>query len=171
MRLEIDYGRAVRAMLLGGALLGAAGPGASAQDAAKVKAGLEAWKSSGCADCHGAFADGDKQRDESPTGANLRQARLTTEQLTETIRCGRPGTGMPAFDDGAYVKRGCYGAATGAVPDGLYPTPRALSPQELDAVVTYLQARIIGRKAVTPEECAFYYEELAATWCDKDDDK
>src|SRR5260370_39980251 len=28
---------------------------------------LEIWKSSGCADCDGAFADGDKARDQAPT--------------------------------------------------------------------------------------------------------
>src|ERR1700719_2935553 len=52
-----------------------------AQDETKVKAGLEIWKSSGCADCHGAFADGDKDRDEAPTGANLRTSRLDAAAL------------------------------------------------------------------------------------------
>src|SRR5207244_2408226 len=39
-----------------------------AWDENQVKAGLEVWKSAGCADCHGPYADGDKQRDEMPTG-------------------------------------------------------------------------------------------------------
>src|SRR6202011_1639895 len=34
----------------------------AAPNEGQVKAGLEIWKSSGCADCHGPFADGDKQR-------------------------------------------------------------------------------------------------------------
>src|SRR5436189_5894720 len=80
-----------------------------AQDADKVKAGLEAWKNSGCAECHGSFADGEKQRDESPTGSNLRTARLDTAALKLVISCGRPGgAGMPAFDEGAYKVRACY---------------------------------------------------------------
>ena len=33
---------------------------------------------------------------------------------------------------------------------------------------TYLRARIIGRRAVTPEECAYYYGDLADTFCDKE---
>src|SRR6185369_15211366 len=46
---------------------------AHAQDEAKQKAGLSVWRSSGCSECHGAFANGEKKRDEAPTGANLRQ--------------------------------------------------------------------------------------------------
>src|SRR3954447_25836291 len=97
---------------------------ASAQGEDKVKAGLEVWKSSGCADCHGSFADGDKQRDEAPTGANLRTAKLSPAELKETISCGGPGgAGMPAFEEGAYTVRQCYGRPLGPPPDNLYPTP------------------------------------------------
>src|SRR5215510_16090229 len=70
---------------------------AFAQNEDVVKAGLAAWRNSGCADCHGAFANGEKERDESPTGADLRRARLSGEEIKLTIRCGRPGTGMPSF--------------------------------------------------------------------------
>src|SRR5262245_3197676 len=81
-----------------------------AQDADKVKAGLELWKKTGCADCHGSFANGEKQRDEAPTGANLRTSRINAAELKVVISCGRPGgTGMPAFDEGAYKVRACYG--------------------------------------------------------------
>src|SRR5262245_20969569 len=138
-----------------------------AQDEARVKAGLNAWKSAGCSECHGAFADGEKERDEAPTGANLRTTRLDNAAITEVIRCGRPNTGMPRFDEGAYTQRACQGQPTGAVPDALYPTPRMLSLQEIDAVVTYLRARVIGRRAVTPQECAYYYGDLADTFCEK----
>lgn len=144
--------------------------GALAQNApvddAKAKTGLEVWKSSGCSECHGAFADGEKQRDEAPTGANLRQTRLDNATIAETVRCGRPGAGMPSFDQNAYTTRGCYGQPTGPKPDDLYPAPRNLKPEEIDAVVAYLRARIIGRGTVTPQECAAYYEELASSFCD-----
>src|SRR5262245_61795982 len=56
-----------------------------AQDNDKVKAGLELWKNSGCADCHGSFADGEKQRDEAPTGANLRTTRMKADELKVVI--------------------------------------------------------------------------------------
>jgi hypothetical protein len=138
-----------------------------AQDVAQVKAGLNAWKSAGCSECHGAFADGERERDEAPVGANLRSTRLDNAAITEVIRCGRPTTGMPRFDEGAYTQRGCNGQPTGAVPDALYPTPRMLSLQEIELVVTYLRARVIGKRAVTPAECAYYYGDLADTFCEK----
>src|SRR5205085_1406905 len=72
-----------------------------AQSEDKVKTGLDLWRGSGCAECHGAFANGEKERDEAPTGADLRQARLDAAALKLAISCGRPGVGMPAFDGGA----------------------------------------------------------------------
>jgi mono/diheme cytochrome c family protein len=130
------------------------------QDDAKVKAGLEAWKRSGCAECHGSFADGEKQRDEAPTGANLRTARLDAAALKLVISCGKPGgAGMPAFDEGAYKVRACYGRPLGPAPDNLYPAGTTLTPDEIDAVIAYLQARIIGKGRVTKEECLFYYSD------------
>jgi Cytochrome c len=131
-----------------------------AQDNDKVKAGLEVWKNSGCAECHGSFADGEKQRDEAPTGANLRTARLDTATLKLVISCGKPGgAGMPAFDEGAYKVRACYERPLGPPPDNLYPTGTTLKPEEIDSVIAYLQARVIGRGRVTKQECLFYYSD------------
>jgi mono/diheme cytochrome c family protein len=153
-------------LVLAAAVLGWSSPG-FAQDDAKVKAGLNAWKTAGCPECHGAFADGEKQRDEAPTGANLRQTRLDNAALTETIRCGRPGgAGMPKFGVDAYTQRGCYGQPAGPVPDSLYPASGTLSADEIAAVVAYLRARVIGKRDVTPEECAFYYGEMADSFCE-----
>src|SRR5262249_246823 len=133
---------------------------AGAQDNEKVKAGLEVWKKTGCADCHGSFANGEKQRDEAPTGANLRTARLDAPELKAVISCGKPGgTGMPAFDEGAYKVRACYGRPLGAPPDNLYPAGVTLTPAEIDAVIAYLQARIIGRGRITKQECLAYYDD------------
>jgi hypothetical protein len=42
-----------------------------------------------------------------------------------------------------------------------------LSLDEIDTVVTYLRARVIGRRTVTPQECAYYYGDLADTFCEK----
>src|SRR6266566_3349099 len=110
-----------------------------AQNEEKVKAGLEVWKNSGCAECHGSFANGDKQRDESPTGANLRTARLDTAALKLVISCGKPGgAGMPAFDEGAYKVRACYERALGPPPDNSYPAGTTLKPEEINSVIAYL---------------------------------
>jgi hypothetical protein len=137
-----------------------------AQNEDRVKAGLTTWRNSGCADCHGAFADGEKQRDEAPTGANLRTTRLDAAALKQTISCGRPGTGMPSFDEGAYKVRACNGQALGPPPGDLYPTPRTLTPDEIETVVMYLQARVIGKgRTITKQECLFYYADQPE-WCD-----
>jgi len=132
---------------------------AHSQNSDQVKAGLEVWRSSGCSDCHGPFANGEKERDEAPTGANIRTSRLDAAALKLTISCGRPGgAGMPAFDEGAYKIRACYDRPLGPPPDNLYPTPRTLSPEQIDAVVAYLQARIVGRGRITRAECLAYYD-------------
>ena len=91
--------------------------------------------------------------------ADLRTTRLDSEALKTTIRCGRVGTGMPAFEDGAYTIRPCYGRPLGTAPDNLQPTPRELTSDEFDAVIAYLQARIIGRGRITREECVAYYDD------------
>ena len=130
---------------------------AFAQNEDKVKAGVTAWRNSGCAECHGAFANGEKERDESPTGADLRRARLNAEELKLAIRCGRPGTGMPAFEEGA---SGCPGGG-----GNLYPAPSKLSPEEIDNVVAYLQTRIVGKGKITKQECLLYYTDKP-DWCD-----
>ena len=135
---------------------------AFAQNEDKVKAGLALWRGSGCADCHGAFANGEKQRDEAPNGANLRTSRLDGGALKLTIGCGRPGAEMPAFGDDAYMARACSGQAGG----DLYPAPRTLTADEIDGVVAYLQARIVGRGRITKPECLAYYDNQPG-WCDE----
>src|SRR5258708_5502179 len=103
------------------------GPATFAQSQDKVTAGLDIWKSSGCADCHGPFADGNPEDGDFPIGANLRTARLDRAGLKQTIRCGRPGTGMPSFDGGAYQAGACNGRPAGSTPEHLQPTPGTLN--------------------------------------------
>src|SRR6266436_6769090 len=136
---------------------------AFAQNNDGVKAGLALWKTAGCADCHGPFADGDREDDDFPIGANLRTSKLDAAALRTTIRCGRAGTGMPSFDEEAYTTRECYGRPQGSRPGNLQATPRMLSLDEIDAVIAYLQARIIGDGKITREECLTYYEDQPDT--------
>src|SRR5262249_41579521 len=96
---------------------------ALAQSSDKVKAGLAQWKTAGCADCHGPFADGDREDDDFPIGADLRTTKLDSAALKMTIRCGCAGTGMPSFDEEAYTTRECYGRPQGPRPGNLSPTP------------------------------------------------
>jgi hypothetical protein len=141
------------------------GSASLAQDESKAKAGLEVWKLAGCSMRHGPFADGNNQNDDYPMGANLRATRLDAAGLKLTISCGRPGTGMPSFDEGAYELRACYGRPLGDAPSDLYPAPRKLNPEEIDAVIAYLRARIIGRGEISRAECVAYYEGYESELC------
>src|SRR5262245_41339877 len=138
-----------------------------AQSEARIKLGMETWRAAGCPDCHGSFADGDKQRDESPSGPSLRErTHLTAETIKTIVGCGRPGSEMPSFEDGAYTKRQCYGRDLGDAPGNMYPAPAKLTADQIDAIATYLLARVIGRGPITKAECLAYYDEAQKSWCD-----
>jgi hypothetical protein len=96
----------------------------------------------------------------------LRGSRLDGATLRQTIRCGRPDSGMPSFDAGAYTVRACYGQPLGAAPDNLYPAPRTLTLAEIDSLIAYLQAHVLGQRQITHEDCLYYYYDAPSSWCD-----
>jgi mono/diheme cytochrome c family protein len=116
---------------------------AFAQDAAAVAAGENAWDKAGCLQCHGASGQGG-DGGEFPAGPSLQKTRLDRAALAETISCGLPGTQMPAWLDDAYTKRSCYGFPLGPAPAEITLTP-VLSAEEIEALVNYLMAKIVGR--------------------------
>src|SRR6478736_956309 len=72
---------------------------AQAPDPQDVAEGMRIYRTKAdCQSCHGWAADGRKMDTQMPDGANLRTTRLNRELLLMTIKCGRPGRGMPAFD-------------------------------------------------------------------------
>jgi mono/diheme cytochrome c family protein len=121
---------------------------ASAQDAARLAAGEAAWDKAGCIQCHGASGEGGAGAGaEFPAGPSLRTTRLDRTALAETIACGLPGTPMPAWLDGAYTERPCYGFPLGPPPDGaegVVLTP-VLSAADIEALLDYLMAKFIGK--------------------------
>src|SRR3954464_14926810 len=81
-----------------------------AQDVADLAEGMRLFQQKGdCQACHGWAGDGRKMDSQMPDGANLRASMIDRETLIQTIRCGRPGTGMPAFDRLAYSDGRCFG--------------------------------------------------------------
>ena len=83
---------------------------AFAQSAEDIAAGRQLFLQKGnCQACHGWAADGRKMDSQMPDGANLREIPLDREVLIKTVKCGRPGTGMPAFDRLAYSDGRCFG--------------------------------------------------------------
>lgn len=113
-----------------------------AQDPVGVIAGENAWDKAGCLQCHGASGEGG-DGGEFPAGPSLHSTKLDRAALIETISCGLPGTQMPAWLDGAYTQRSCYGFALGPAPAEVTATP-VLSAAEVEALVDFLMAKFIG---------------------------
>jgi len=128
---------------LGAVTLLALMPSAHAQDAARLAAGEAAWNKAACLQCHGSAGEGGSGG-EFPAGPSLRTTQLNRALLVDTIRCGRPGTQMPAWLDGAYTEISCYGLPKGPPPAQLDLTP-VLSGDEDDALVDYMMAKMVGR--------------------------
>jgi hypothetical protein len=92
------------------ALFSALGAWAQAADPSDIAEGGRLFRQKGnCQACHGWAGDGRKMDSQMPDGANLRESTLNRQDLVMTIKCGRPGTGMPAFDRFAYSDGRCYG--------------------------------------------------------------
>jgi mono/diheme cytochrome c family protein len=121
-----------------------------------------------CTYCHGWAGDGAGEPQSSGGAANLRETKLTREQLIEVISCGIPGKAMPRFDDAAYAEKRCYnGVSEATVGQYLPPLPpgSVLSRREIEALVDFLQAKIISRGPPTREECLEAFGERAARTC------
>ena len=121
-----------------------------------------------CVFCHGWAGDGAGAPQSSGGAANLRETKLTREQLIEVISCGRPGQAMPRFDDQAYAEKRCYGGITeAALGQDLPPLPPGslLQGREIEALVDFLQAKIISRGPITRDECLDAFGERAAHSC------
>src|SRR3982074_3217690 len=85
-----------------------------------------------------------------PDGADLRETKLDRKDLITTIKCGRPGTGMPPFDKFAYSDGRCYGLkqARGGPCRLLRPDPPAtLQAGEIDAIADFMFAKTISQAA------------------------
>jgi len=121
-----------------------------------------------CPYCHGWAGDGAGEPQSSGGAANLRETKLTREQLIEVISCGRPGQAMPRFDDQAYTEKRCYGGISeAALGQDLPPLPpgAVLARREIEALVDFLQAKIINRGPVNRDECIEALGERAARLC------
>jgi mono/diheme cytochrome c family protein len=116
---------------------------AQAQDAARLAAGEAAWNKAACLQCHGSSGEGGTGG-EFPAGPSLRTTQLNRAMLIDTIGCGRPGTQMPAWLDGADTEISCYGLPKGPPPAGLERTP-VLSGDEVEALVDYMMAKMVGK--------------------------
>jgi mono/diheme cytochrome c family protein len=136
---------------------------AHAQEAQSVEAartiehGKDIFKTKAtCQFCHKWDASGDQGY--GGNALSLRQTKLTPAQVAETVKCGRPGTGMPFHDQFAYTDKRCYGITRAELGNDVPPEPNAfLNSDEIDAVVKYLFAKAIGRGPSTYADCVEFW--------------
>ena len=113
-----------------------------------------------CGFCHGWSGDGAGDPQSPGKAANLRETKLDHDQLVEVIRCGVPGgTAMPHFDKFAWTKgEECFGITEPDVGDKKPPNPTAgLQKREIEAIVAYLEAKIVGKGPPTVADCEEYF--------------
>jgi mono/diheme cytochrome c family protein len=118
-----------------------------------------------CGFCHGWSGDGAGDPQSPGKAANLRETKLDHDQLVEVIRCGVPGgTAMPHFDKFAWTKgEECYGMTAEEVGDQKPPPPTAgLQKREIEAIVGYLTAKVVGKGPPTVADCEEYFGQGSA---------
>jgi hypothetical protein len=134
---------------------------AQAPEAQDVAAGMRIFRQKGdCQSCHGWAADGRKMDTQMPDGANLRTTRLSRAAVIAAIKCGRPGTGMPAFDRLAYSDGRCYNMkeADLRAKDLEMPDPPAtLQPREIEQVADFLFEKVVGKGPMDRARCVEYW--------------
>jgi len=130
-------------------------------DPADIAEGMRLFLQKGnCQGCHGWAGDGRKMDNQMPDGANLRETALDRDMLVMTIKCGRPGRDMPAYDRLAYSDGRCYGMNQAALrKSGLQLTdpPATFQPREIELVVDFLFAKVIGKGPMDRARCVEYW--------------
>ena len=108
-----------------------------------------------CQYCHGWAGDGAGQGQSPGGAANLRKSQLDRATLMTVIACGVPGTAMPRFDEDAYTDTRCYGMTEADLGPRTPPLPPSttLPKRDIEVLADYLIAKVIGRGAITREEC------------------
>ena len=147
------------AVVATGALSARLLPAAHAQtaDASDVAEGMRLYLQKGdCQSCHGWAGDGRKMDSQMPDGSNLRETRLTRERLVQTIKCGRPGTGMPAFDKFAYTDGRC-GVKAADLKTPMTDPPATFQPREIDLLVGFLMEKVVGKGPMDRAKCIAYW--------------
>jgi hypothetical protein len=99
-----------------------------------------------------------------PDGANLRETKLPRAGLVMTIKCGRLNSQMPAFDKFAYTDGRCYGKTQADLKT--YATrmpdpPATLQQREVDLIVDFMLARIVGQGPMDHAKCVQFWDEDA----------
>jgi mono/diheme cytochrome c family protein len=128
----------------------------SGEQARVVAFGKEIFKvKANCQYCHKWDASGDTGY--GGIALSLRKTALTREQFTEVVKCGRPLTGMPYHDRLSYTDKRCYGVTLEGLGKDAPPMGEFLSAREINAVVEYLFAKVVGHGPATYEDCVEFW--------------
>jgi hypothetical protein len=134
---------------------------ASAQTPDDIAAGMRLFRQKGnCQACHGWAGDGRKLDAQMPDGSDLRASVLDRETLILLIKCGRPGSGMPAFDKFAYSDGRCYGlkqADLRAKNLQMSDPPATLLAREIESLADFMLAKIVGKGPMDHAKCVDYW--------------
>lgn len=114
----------------------------------------------GCPSCHGWAGDGRKTDNQQPDGANLRESPLDRDIIIMTIKCGRPGRSMPAYDRFAYSNDDgrCYGMKQADLKNNPLPDPPStLQQREIERIADFLFAKVIKQGEMDRAKCVAYW--------------
>jgi mono/diheme cytochrome c family protein len=127
-------------------------------------AGKAVFKRANCMGCHKWHGNGGGGY--GGDALSLRKTQLTREQIIETVRCGRPGTGMPFFERGAYDQTKCYYMNRQDAGDQMPQEANVfLRPKDIEDVADYVIAHIKGKGEPTFAECTSFFSETSRV-CD-----
>ena len=147
--------------LIVAALLAAGTAQTQTPDASDIAEGMRLYQQKGnCQACHGWAADGRKADSQMPDGPSLRERKFTRNVLVMTIKCGRPGTGMPAFDKFAYSDGRCNDmkeADLKSFATRMPDPPATLQPREIELIADFLFAKVIGKGPMNHAKCVEYW--------------
>jgi Cytochrome C oxidase, cbb3-type, subunit III len=161
----IAAGAAALLLTFAGASGGRVGAQGTTPDASDLAEGRRLYQQkANCQACHGWSGDGHKTDNQMPDGASLRETKLPRAGLVMTIKCGRLNSQMPAFDKFAYSDGRCYGKTQADLKS--YPTrmpdpPATLQQREIDLIVDFLMARVVGKGPMDHAKCVEFWGEDA----------
>jgi mono/diheme cytochrome c family protein len=119
-------------------------------------AGKAVFKRANCMGCHKWHGNGGGGY--GGDALSLRKTALTREQIIETVRCGRPGTGMPFFARGAYDTTRCYDMNRQDAGNLMPPEGGAfLRAKDIEDVADYVISHIKGKGEPDFAECASFF--------------
>ena len=137
----------------------------AAQNSPEV--GQAIYKRANCVGCHKWHGDGGGGY--GGAALSLRQTELEKLQIMETVKCGRPGTGMPYFSRDSYPSDSapqCYGLTSKDL-ETMHVAQAGvfLGPEEIEAVADYVISAIKGKGDPNLADCvAFFGEEFQSVW-------